>query len=81
MKKKNLLVAAGLVFLAAACKEDYPVIPVRGETEVTSTKPVLIIPYDDSGNGNDGKGKPVRLKPEVPNSKYRGDVMPKVIEE
>ena len=81
MNKKNLLVATGLVLLATACKEDYPVMPVRGETEVTNPKPVLVIPFDDLGTGNDGNGKPVQAKPEVPSSTYNKAVMPKTADE
>ena len=81
MDRKNVLVAAGLLFLATACNEEHSVIPVRRETEVTSPKPVLVIPLDDSENADDSKGKPVKARPEVPSSAYYKAVMPRTAEE
>lgn len=79
MTKTNLLVVAGIVFLATACKENSPVLPIHTVTEESTTGPVLIVPLDDSVYVNKGKGKPDKGRPEVPGPLYHVDVMPEKI--
>ena len=77
MTKMNLLVVAGLLLLATACKENSPVVPVHAASQETSSEPVLIVPLDDSVYVN--KGRPHKAKPEVPSPLYHVDVMPEEV--
>ena len=79
MTKMNLLVVAGLLLLATACKENSPVVPVQATSQETSSEPVLIVSLDDSVYVNKGKDRPHKAKPEVPSPLYHVDVMPEEI--
>ncbi|GAB3809532.1 hypothetical protein GCM10028819_51580 [Spirosoma humi] len=79
MAKVNVLVVAGLLLLATACKENSPVVPVQAASQETSSEPVLIVPLDDSVYVNKGKGRPDKVKHEVPGPLYHVDVMPEEI--
>ncbi|GAB3782251.1 hypothetical protein GCM10028818_37720 [Spirosoma horti] len=76
MTKMNLLVVAGLLLLATACRESSPVMPVHTASQESTSEPVLIVPLDDSVHVNKGKGRPVKVNPEVPGSLRHADVMP-----
>ncbi|WP_148562524.1 hypothetical protein [Spirosoma radiotolerans] len=75
----NLVVAAGLLLLATACKESSPVSPAHILSEGSPPVPELIIPLNDSVYVDKGKGKPIKEKPEVPGSLRHVDVMPKEV--
>lgn len=77
MTKISLLVVAGLLLLATACKENSPVVPVHTASQESTSEPVLIVPLDDSVYVN--KGKPDKVKHEVPGTLYHVDVMPEEI--
>jgi hypothetical protein len=63
MSTKQLMVAAGLILLATACKENDTVKPSNVAPAVSSpTQVVDEIVDDDSVYTTEGKGKPVKLK-------------------
>lgn len=79
MTKINVLVVAGLLLLATACKENSPVVPVQAASKETTSEPILIVPLDDSVYVNKGKNRTDKVKPEVPGPLYHVDVMPEEI--
>lgn len=79
MAKNNVLVAASLLLLATACKENNPVVPARGFIEVSSQEPVLLIPLNDSVYVHTGISKPVKANQGVPGSAYHLGVMPEEV--
>lgn len=81
MTKLNVVVVAGLLLLATACKENSPVVPIHTTTEESTSGPVLVTPEDDSVYVDKGKPRPDKTKPQVPGSLHHVDVMPEVIVE
>ncbi|GEM_PF-6189645 len=71
MNKKNLLVAAGLLFLATACKENKVIVPasptVQKETPAPKLQGDVLDDVVDSP-----KGKPAKMKDLTPEVPYEG---------
>lgn len=81
MKTKNLLLAAGVLFLASACKENNPVQPAPVVTPIRNTANQVpeLITTDDSVYVNVGKGRPVKGKPTPPQPTNKSDGLPLVV--
>lgn len=70
MNKKNLLVAAGLLFLATACKENEVIVPASTTVQKETPAPKLQgdIPDDVVDTP---KGKPAKIRDLTPENPYQ----------
>lgn len=77
MNTKQLMVVAGLMLLATACKEEETVRPAYGAPAVSSPAPATnAVDETDPVYTSDGKGNPIRLKMPQETPTPKQDVMP-----
>ena len=77
MNTKQLMVAAGLMFLTTACqKDDDPIRPAYVAPSIGSPAQVVDEIDSDSVYTTDGKGKPVKLRQTSGIPAPKSDVMP-----
>ncbi|QJD81046.1 hypothetical protein [Spirosoma rhododendri] len=70
MNKKNILVAAGLLFLATACKENKVIVPTSPTVQKETPAPKLQGDVLDDDVVDTPKGKPAKVKDLTPEKPY-----------